>query len=305
MRLTPTPLRILTYLSAPVRLLGAGGFVLSGWLLLVGSSWAVTFNTILSDVNWQVDQSIFECKLSQPVAGFGQAAFSRRAGEPEAFYLQQKQILLPEGKAIIGLGQPSWHQPGNLPTPLAEARVVAEPIPLRVENSLVETLQAELLKGLRVIITRKTENTSRNPVRVVVEPLKFRGALTNYQVCLKQLLPVSYAEVSRTTLYFDSASDELTPEERRKLEWVALYVKEDQLIKRVLIDGHTDSVGPRPNNIDISKSRSQRIATYLASAGVDHNRITTRWHGERYPIASNTTDQGRQKNRRVTIRLER
>ena len=305
MRFTPIPLQTFTHIPAPVRFLRIGGFVLSGWLLLVVPSWAVTFNTLLSDVNWQVDQSIFECKLSQPVTGFGQAAFSRRAGEPEAFYLQQKQILLPAGKATIGLGQPSWQQPGTMPKSLAEARIVAETIPLRVENSLVETLQSELLKGLRVIITRKTEDASRNPVRVVVEPLRFRSALINYQTCLKQLLPVSYAEVSRTTLYFDSASDELTAEERRKLEWVALYVKEDQQIKRVLIDGHTDSVGPRPNNIDISKLRSQRIATYLASAGVDNNRITTRWHGERYPIASNATDQGRQKNRRVTIRLER
>ena len=147
MRFTPIPLQTFTHIPALVRLLRMGGFVLTGWLLLVAPSWAVTFNTLLSDVNWQVDQSIFECKLSQPVAGFGQAAFSRRAGEPEVFYLQQKQILLPAGKATIGLGQPSWQQPGIMPKPLVEARVVAEPIPLRVENSLVETLQSELLKG--------------------------------------------------------------------------------------------------------------------------------------------------------------
>ena len=155
--------------------------------MIAAPAWAATFNTVLSDVDWQVDQSVFECKLSQPVAGFGQAIFSRRAGEPEVFYLQQKQILMPEGAATISLGRPSWQQPGNLPRPLVDTRVVAEPVPLRVDSSLVETLRAELLKGLRVIITGKPGNTSRNPVRVVVEPLKFRSAVTRYQTCQKQL----------------------------------------------------------------------------------------------------------------------
>ena len=301
MRLAPIPVHLFTKIINLLLINALSG----GLLVIAAPAWAATFNTVLSDVDWQVDQSVFECKLSQPVAGFGQAIFSRRAGESEIFYLQQKQILMPEGAATISLGRPSWQQPGNLPRPLVDTRVVAEPVPLRVDSSLVATLRAELLKGLRVIITGKPDNTSRNPVRVVVEPLKFRSAVTRYQTCLKQLLPVSYAEVSRTTLYFDSASDELAADEQRKLEWVALYVKQDQGIKRVLIDGHTDSVGARPNNLDVAKSRSQHIADYLVAAGIDRDRITARWHGERYPIASNATDQGRQKNRRVTVRLER
>lgn len=278
----------------------------ASWLLMFAPPlWAATFNTMLSDVDWQVEQSVFECRLSQPVTGFGQATFSRRAGEPETFYLQQKQILLPEGEATIGLGGPSWRQPGHHPQSLARAEVVAEAIPLRLETSVVKTLQAELLKGLRVIITRKAGDAMRNPVRVVVEPLKLRGALPRYQACLKQLLPVSYADVARTTVYFDNAADLLPLDERRKLDWIALYVKEDAQIKRILIDGHTDSIGPRPKNLEISKARSQNIAAYLENAGVERDKITVRWHGERYPVATNATDQGRHKNRRVTIRLER
>lgn len=274
-------------------------------VIVAPSAGAATFNTALSDVDWQVASSILECKLSQPISGFGQAIFSRRAGEAEDFYLQQKQILMPVGSATISLSRPAWQQADNFPEAVAERNVVAEPVPLRIDDSLVTRLQAELLKGLRIIITRSLGDERHNPVRVVIEPLRFRTALADYQACLQQLLPVSYAEASRTTLQFDSASDELTADERRKLDWVARYTKEDASIKRVLVDGHTDSVGPRPKNMNIAKSRSERIAAYLVSLGVDEAKIITRWHGERYPIATNATEQGRRKNRRVTVRLER
>ena len=289
----------------PLRLLRVGGLILAGWLLGFPAAQAATFNTMLSDVDWEVEQSVFECKLSQPVTGFGEAAFIRRAGEPEAFYLQQKQILMRDGEATIGLDRTSWQQPGTLPRPLVKTKTLPEPVPVRVDTALVDALQAGLLKGLRVIVTQQSRDDLLNPTRVVVEPLKLRSALSRYQDCLKQLLPVSYADVSRTTVYFDSASDQLAMDERRKLDWIATYVREDPEIKRVLIDGHTDSIGPRPRNIEVSKSRSQYIAAYLERAGVDSDRIITRWHGERYPIASNATAQGRLKNRRVTIRLER
>ena len=103
MRLAPIPVHLFTKIINLLRINALSG----GLLMIAAPAWAATFNTVLSDVDWQVDQSVFECKLSQPVAGFGQAIFSRRAGEPEVFYLQQKQILMPEGAATISLGRPS------------------------------------------------------------------------------------------------------------------------------------------------------------------------------------------------------
>jgi outer membrane protein OmpA-like peptidoglycan-associated protein len=266
---------------------------------------AATFNTAMSDVDWRVSRSVFECKLSHDVTGFGQAVFAHRAGEPEGFHLQQRQILLPAGEASVTFGHPTWQAAESLPRLLTRAEVVAETVPLRLKESYAQSLQEELLKGLRVIITRSFAGEERNPVRVVVEPLKFPAALKEYQECFKQLLPVSYADISRTTLYFDKAPDELSAEDKRRLNWMVLYIKADRSIKRVLVDGHTDSVGARPENLDASKLRAERIAAYLVAAGVDAASITTRWHGERYPVASNANDQGRQKNRRVTVRLER
>jgi outer membrane protein OmpA-like peptidoglycan-associated protein len=47
------------------------------------------------------------------------------------------------------------------------------------------------------------------------------------------------------------------------------------------------------------------VSEYLSLKGVPKDKITTRWHGERYQVETNRTRKGRAKNRRVTIRLEK
>ena len=71
------------------------------------------------------------------------------------------------------------------------------------------------------------------------------------------------------------------------------------------IDGHTDSVGGRSDNLELAQRRAEEVTRYFVNQGLDKSKIQTRWHGERYPVESNATRKGRAKNRRVTIRLER
>jgi outer membrane protein OmpA-like peptidoglycan-associated protein len=71
----------------------------------------------------------------------------------------------------------------------------------------------------------------------------------------------------------------------------------------LLIDGYTDNVGNDFANQQLSESRTQACADYLASKGVDRSIMTTVGHGENDPIADNSTSAGRRQNRRVTFRL--
>jgi outer membrane protein OmpA-like peptidoglycan-associated protein len=271
-------------------------------MLATPSLHALTFYTPMSVVEWQVNRSVFECRLSHPVAGYGSAVFARGAGESEFFYLQQKQILLPVGEAKVSIASPSWHADA-LEQLLATTQVKADRIPLKLEQPLAQQLQAELLNGMRVIVTGTSVGES-DPVYVVLDPLKFRAAQQQYLRCFKQLLPMSFAQVERTTLHFARAGDELSASDIRKLNALVVYAKADSRIKHIFIDGHTDSLGERPENLNMSKLRSERIANYLQAAGISPDRIITRWHGERYPVASNRTTEGRQKNRRLTVRLD-
>jgi outer membrane protein OmpA-like peptidoglycan-associated protein len=71
----------------------------------------------------------------------------------------------------------------------------------------------------------------------------------------------------------------------------------------LLIVGHTDAVGRESYNQDLSERRAESAANYLISQGVDRNRIDTRGLGETEPVASNETDSGRSRNRRVEVAI--
>jgi len=69
---------------------------------------------------------------------------------------------------------------------------------------------------------------------------------------------------------------------------------------RMEIGGHTDSVGSDAYNLDLSKRRAQAVSAYLSQTfGI--NDVAVQGYGETKPVASNNTDDGRAKNRRVVI----
>jgi outer membrane protein OmpA-like peptidoglycan-associated protein len=72
---------------------------------------------------------------------------------------------------------------------------------------------------------------------------------------------------------------------------------------RIAITGHTDNVGDRTKNLDLSKARAEAVKTYLVGKGIDASRIETHGAGPDEPIADNKLATGRQKNRRIEFKL--
>ena len=101
---------------------------------------------------------------------------------------------------------------------------------------------------------------------------------------------------------FDVGSYSLRPEFRSTLDKVA-----ESLVQypNSLIDvyGHTDSTGSDAFNQTLSENRARTVLNYLVSRGVPAARIRSQGFGETMPIASNDTADGRQKNRRVEIKI--
>jgi len=71
----------------------------------------------------------------------------------------------------------------------------------------------------------------------------------------------------------------------------------------VLVVGHTDSSGTEEYNQGLSERRADSARTFLVGAGLDASRVTAVGRGELEPIADNTTDAGRQENRRVEVAI--
>ncbi|HYH57138.1 MAG TPA: OmpA family protein [Anseongella sp.] len=70
---------------------------------------------------------------------------------------------------------------------------------------------------------------------------------------------------------------------------------------RILVEGHTDITGTTEYNKVLSEKRAASVKEYAVTLGVDPARVGTAGHGEARPVATNSTEKGREKNRRVEV----
>ncbi|MFW2368526.1 MAG: OmpA family protein [Desulforhopalus sp.] len=83
--------------------------------------------------------------------------------------------------------------------------------------------------------------------------------------------------------------------------WVDFFHANPQVNAEIY--GHTDSMGSATYNQSLSENRAQAVANYLVEKGINRERLTSRGFGESKPIATNDTQEGRQKNRRVELQF--
>ena len=100
---------------------------------------------------------------------------------------------------------------------------------------------------------------------------------------------------------FDSA--ELTSDARYTAREIAEVLSKVPS-RQISIDGHTASIGSEQYNQRLSESRARSVAREITSAGVSREHVRIRGRGEQDPIASNRTESGRQRNRRVEVIIE-
>jgi OOP family OmpA-OmpF porin len=105
------------------------------------------------------------------------------------------------------------------------------------------------------------------------------------------------------TVQFETESAVLVERSKQLLDEVARELADHPEVKRVQIEGHTDAVASKRHNLKLSQDRVASVKAYLLSKGVEAKRLTTKAFGETKPIASNKTEEGRAKNRRVDFRI--
>jgi outer membrane protein OmpA-like peptidoglycan-associated protein len=178
-------------------------------------------------------------------------------------------------------------------------------IPVTLDRQKSYQLLNALYDGMSPVFSREAWYEEDEQVELALSSVNFRKAYGQYQQCLTSLLPVNFEQINRSRLHFQTAKYELTSQSRTTLGHIVQYVKADPSITSFFIDGHTDDVGRRLANLELSKKRAEAVTEYLVANGVSEEMISTRYHGERYPVVKNTSSANRAINRRVTIRLER
>ncbi len=103
-----------------------------------------------------------------------------------------------------------------------------------------------------------------------------------------------------SSVLFDFNKFDLKPEAREELTRIAGEISKFPGAK-IIVEGHTDSVGTQEKNQVLSVKRAEAVRAFLASAGLEKASFDVRGYGETRPVATNDTEEGRAKNRRVVI----
>lgn len=103
---------------------------------------------------------------------------------------------------------------------------------------------------------------------------------------------------------FELDSSKLRPASRRKVRQIANSIKESVRYRPVAVEGHTDSSGTVSYNRRLSLQRARAVANALVEDGLSPRQIAARGFGESRPVASNSDEPGRARNRRVEVIIE-
>ncbi len=128
---------------------------------------------------------------------------------------------------------------------------------------------------------------------------------TIYQETNNTTLPQAEQEIINTT--YKNLEFEVDKAVIRNTSFPSLDNLADLLKKKttykISLSGHTDNTGDANHNYKLSIQRAEAVKQYLVSKGVEATRITATGYGATQPLASNLTEEGRQKNRRVEIQV--
>ncbi len=126
---------------------------------------------------------------------------------------------------------------------------------------------------------------------------------------MEQVITLDYIasaldEEGRMAFYdiqFRTGSSELLPDAQNSIAFIAQYLKENPS-KKIYVVGHTDNTGSHSNNMDLSQKRAEAVVRSLTSQyGIPSHQLQAEGVGPLAPVATNATDKGRQKNRRVEV----
>ena len=146
----------------------------------------------------------------------------------------------------------------------------------------------------------------------LVQRLEAEARIREQFTTIENLFERDEARVSREAnnlvirlvgLTFESGGTEVSEDHRELLQKVAgaadVFPR-----SQIVIEGHTDSYGGDDTNMSLSRERADAVGAYLADLGIAAFRTSAVGYGETQPIANNDTPQGRERNRRIDVRIE-
>lgn len=268
---------------------------------------AQVFSTPVPESRWSVNASAFGCQLVHNIEGFGLWKLSHQSSGSETAILvmdkslaAKKNLHLPATRYKITTAPPAW-KPQQMSEPIGEVTLTKTDADLVFPASILVKVLATLDKSMPVMLIAQ----DRKPLRIQLQPYNFKDAHKKYKSCIAQLIPFTFEQITRNTLYYQAEDKELSTSNKIILDKILRYAKADpSRILSVLIDGHSDAQVDAATSETLSKNHAEWAAAYLKEKGIAADKLVVRAHGDKYPVANNILFKDRAKNRRVTVRLE-
>jgi chemotaxis protein MotB len=210
--------------------------------------------------------------------------------------------VLPGGKAILQSGSQSTkaHTPATSEVPSIVPLTPNVPKPGDISR-------ADLNKATKAAVAAKQEQSDFQHLKQQLDAyLRSHGLAGRVQTVISRRGLV--VRVLTDKLLFDSGMADLKPGAQPLLNELATVLNVDRQ-HPIDVEGHTDNVpiatSQYPSNWELSTARATTVVRYLIHEGVSRERIAASGYADLHPIAANSTDAGRARNRRVEIVLQR
>lgn len=124
--------------------------------------------------------------------------------------------------------------------------------------------------------------------------------LVNKTIELKNIKVGS--KIALRNVFFDTGKSSIKAESNTELDRLVKLMKDVPSL-RIELSGHTDNTGSASGNQKLSQARANAVVEYLVGKGITKNRLTAKGYGDTKPVASNSTNDGRQLNRRTEFEI--
>lgn len=141
------------------------------------------------------------------------------------------------------------------------------------------------------------------PSSINIDLSKLRGRYLELDERDLVMAPIAKgSSMTINNLFFETGKATLTAESDPELKRIVQVMQENATLQ-IEISGHTDNTGSDELNNKLSQDRADAVKNYLMNAGVKSDRIRTKGYGKTKPKADNSTEEGRQMNRRVEFAI--
>ncbi|MES9911994.1 MAG: OmpA family protein, partial [Candidatus Sedimenticola sp. 4PFRAG1] len=246
------------------------------------------FSADLHQAKWDFSGTPMVCTLKHEIPGFGMAQFQQRAGKPLSFSVELVKRNKQEGMAQLKEMPPAWVHGARTAEPV-EIALTKGKKPFSVDAHQSEWLLDTLERGWGCAVEYPDEGRAGGLIRGVVSPVKFQKKFSDYQACIKKLLPYTLEDVRFKVFQYQSKQMNPSAKMKMALDRIAQFVMASPEKYIINIHGHTDSIGSRSSNRKVSDKRANGVAAYLAGKGVPGGQLATKAYGESRPRVSNRT----------------